>query len=66
MRKVTAAAVFALALVAGACAKKDNAEEGVPADTATMAPAPAPAPAPMDTGAAAMDTTAHDSTTTSM
>lgn len=63
MRKITAAAIFGLALVAGACAKKD-ADEGVPADTATMAPAPAPAPAPMDTGAAAMDTTAHDSTAT--
>lgn len=69
MRKITAAAIFGLALVAGACAKKENADEGVPADTATMAPAPAPAPAPMDTGAAAMDTTMHDTTkatTTSM
>ena len=70
MRKMTAAAIFGLALVAGACAKKDNADESVPADTATMAPAPAPAAAPMDTSAAAMDTTQKDTTkkatTTSM
>ncbi len=62
MRKFSVVAMLGLALVATACAKKDNAEEGVPADTATMAPAPAPAPAPMDTGAAAMDTTAKDTT----
>ena len=61
MRKISVAAMLGLALVATACAKK-NADEGVPADTATMAPAPAPAPAPMDTGAAAMDTTMKDTT----
>ncbi|HEX6559181.1 MAG TPA: hypothetical protein VF021_06945 [Longimicrobiales bacterium] len=65
MRKFGIAAMLGLALVATACAKKDNADEGVPADTATMAPAPAPAPAPMDTGAA-MDTTAVDTTKTTM
>jgi len=63
MRKFGVAAMLGLALVATACAKKDNADEGVPADTATMAPAPAPAPAPMDTGAA-MDTTADTTHTT--
>ena len=62
MRKIGIAAMLGLALVATACAKKNDADEGVPADTATMAPAPAPAPAPMDTGAAAMDTTAKDTT----
>lgn len=60
MRKVGIAAMLSLALVA-ACAQQDEAEEGLPADTATMAPAPAPAPAPMDTGMM-MDTT----TTTTM
>ena len=60
MRKFTVAAMMTMALVATACAKKDNADQGAPADTATMAPAPAPAPAPMDS-AAAMDTTKHDS-----
>jgi len=66
MRKFGVVAMLGLALVATACAKKDEADEGVPADTATMAPAPAPAPAPMDTGAM-MDTTAADTTaTTSM
>lgn len=59
MRKFGIAAMLGLALVASACAKNEEAEEGVPADTATMAPAPAPAPAPMDTGAA-LDTTAAD------
>ena len=63
MRKFGVVAMLGLALVATACAKKDNADEGVPADTATMAPAPAPAPAPMDTGAV-MDTTM--TTTTGM
>lgn len=70
MRKFTAAAMLGLALVATACAKKDDADDGMPADTATMAPAPAPAPAPMDTGAMMMDTTAmdtmHKATTTGM
>jgi hypothetical protein len=63
MRKFGIAAMLGLALVASACAKNEEAEEGVPADTATMAPAPAPAPAPMDTGAM-MDTTAADTTAT--
>lgn len=66
MRKFGVAAMLGLALVATACAKKNEADEGVPADTATMAPAPAPAP--MDTGAM-MDTTHTDTlhaTTTSM
>ena len=62
MRKFGIAAMLGLALVASACAKNEEAEEGVPADTATMAPAPAPAPAPMDT--MAMDTTALDTTVT--
>ena len=61
MRKFTIAAMMGLALVATACAKKDNADQGAPADTATMAPAPAPAPAPAADSAAAMDTTKHDS-----
>ena len=63
MRKFGIAAMLGLALVAGACAKNEEAEEGMPADTATMAPAPAPAPAPMDTGMM-MDTTADTTTTT--
>jgi hypothetical protein len=63
MRKFGIAAMLGLALVAGACAKNEEVEEGIPADTATMAPAPAPAPAPMDT--TMMDTTtAVDTTTT--
>jgi hypothetical protein len=60
MRKVGIAAMLGLALVAGACAKNEEAEEGMPADTATMAPAPAPAP--MDTGMM-MDTTMTTTTT---
>ena len=60
MRKVGIAAMLSIALVA-ACAQQDEAEEGMPADTATMAPAPAPAP--MDTGMM-MDTTADTTTTT--
>ena len=62
MRKFGIAAMLGLALVATACAKKDEADEGVPADTATMAPAPAPAPAPMDT--TVTDTTVTTTTTT--
>ena len=62
MRKFGIAAMLGLALVATACAKKDEADEGVPADTATMAPAPAPAPAPMDT--TVIDTTADSLKTT--
>ena len=65
MRKFGIAAMLGLALVASACAKNEEVEEGVPADTATMAPAPAPAPAPMDT--TMMDTTMmSDTTTTTM
>jgi hypothetical protein len=65
MRKFGIAAMLGLALVASACAKNEEVEEGIPADTATMAPAPAPAPAPMDT--TMMDTTtAMDTTTTTM
>ena len=63
MRKFGIAAMLGLALVASACAKNEEAEEGMPADTATMAPAPAPAP--MDTGMM-MDTTADTTTTTTM
>ena len=55
MRKFGIAAMLGLALVASACAKNEEVDEGIPADTATMAPAPAPAPAPMDT--TMMDTT---------
>lgn len=62
MRKFAIAAMVALAAVA--CAPQDEAEEGLPADTATMAPAPAPAPAPMDT--TMMTDTAADTTTTTM
>ena len=62
MKKFATAAMLGLALVATACAKNEEVEEGVPADTATMAPAPAPAPAPMDT--MAIDTTAMDTTVT--
>ena len=65
MRKFGIAAMLGLALVATACAKNEEAEEGMPADTATMAPAPAPAPAPMDTGMM-MDTTVDTTTTTTM
>ncbi|MGQ0815338.1 MAG: hypothetical protein ACT4O1_12920 [Gemmatimonadota bacterium] len=61
MRKFGIAAMLGLALVAGACAQEE-AEEGIPADTATMAPAPAPAPAPLDT--TMMDTTMDTMTTT--
>lgn len=62
MRKFGIAAFMGMALALGACAQADDAEEGMPADTATMAPAPAPAPAPMDTGMM-MDTTADTTTT---
>lgn len=40
-----------------ACAKKDENQDALPADTATMAPAPAPMP--MDSGMR-MDSAAHD------
>ena len=60
MKKFATAAMLGLALVATACAKNEEVEEGVPADTATMAPAPAPAP--VDT--LAIDTTAVDTTVT--
>ena len=62
MRKVGIAAMLTLALGAAACAQDDEIDEGVPADTATMAPAPAPAPAPLDT--MALDTTMADTTVT--
>jgi len=62
MRKFGIAAMLGLALVATACAKSNDTEEGVPADTATMAPAPAPAP--MDT--TVVDTTVADTTKTTM
>lgn len=64
MRKFAMAAMAVLALGAAACAENNEAEEGIPADTATMAPAPAPAPAPMDT--MPLDTTMMDTTTTTM
>lgn len=60
MRKIRLTAMIAITLFAGACAQADEGEEGVPADTATMAPGPAPMP--MDSGMQ-MDSATHDTMT---
>lgn len=59
MRNVRLVTVTAMALIAAACAKKNDQAETPPADTATAAPAAAPMP--MDSGMMHMDSAAHDS-----
>lgn len=60
MRKTAYLLALATLAVTTACAKKDENQDTMPADTTTMAPAPMP----MDSGMQ-MDSAAHDSMTMS-